>query len=119
MRILLISNVYPPGFLGGYELGAYDVTEHLRQLGHEVQVLTSDYFVDTTGNRNITPVTRELECPALAHQLRGQQQSPLDGPLHNWRNTRRIATALQWFNPDVVLAFNLAGLGPVGFFDFL
>ena len=46
MRILLINNIFPPGFLGGYELGALDVARGLQKCGHEVLVLTSDYFPD-------------------------------------------------------------------------
>ncbi|NUP04858.1 MAG: glycosyltransferase family 4 protein [Polyangiaceae bacterium] len=41
MRLLLLSNLYPPDVLGGYELLARDVTDHLRARGHDVHVLTS------------------------------------------------------------------------------
>ena len=46
MRILVISNLYPPYFMGGYELGCQDVVDGLRQRGHEVTVFTSTYGVD-------------------------------------------------------------------------
>src|SRR6266542_1423162 len=46
MRILVESNVYPPHYIGGYELGCYDVVAGLRARGHEVRVLTSTYGVD-------------------------------------------------------------------------
>lgn len=45
MRILVISNFYPPHFIGGYELGCRDVVEELKARGHEVCVLTSTYGV--------------------------------------------------------------------------
>ena len=45
MKILVVTNFYPPHFIGGYELGCGDVVEGLRARGHQVQVLTSRYGV--------------------------------------------------------------------------
>jgi glycogen synthase len=41
MKILVISNLYPPFHIGGYELGCADVVDDLRGRGHEVNVLTA------------------------------------------------------------------------------
>ena len=41
MRILLLSNLYPPHVQGGAEILAGDVAAGLENLGHEVMVLTS------------------------------------------------------------------------------
>jgi len=41
MKILVISNFYPPYVWGGYELYARDIVIGLKKLGHEVHVLTS------------------------------------------------------------------------------
>jgi glycosyltransferase involved in cell wall biosynthesis len=46
MRILIVSNLYPPFFMGGYELGCQDVVDGLRKRGHAVTVFTSTYGVD-------------------------------------------------------------------------
>src|SRR5437870_5404347 len=46
MKILVISNLYPPHYVGGYELHCEQITEGLRARGHEIQVLTSDYVAD-------------------------------------------------------------------------
>jgi len=43
VKILVISNLYPPAYLGGYELLCQQVVEELRQRGHRVSVLTSDH----------------------------------------------------------------------------
>jgi glycosyltransferase involved in cell wall biosynthesis len=45
MRILIISNLYPPYYIGGYEIGCYDVVEALKAKGHEIKVLTSKYGI--------------------------------------------------------------------------
>jgi hypothetical protein len=41
MRVAVVSNLYPPDVIGGYELLARDVVEGLRARGHEVDLLTS------------------------------------------------------------------------------
>ncbi len=41
MKILILTNLYPPHFLGGYELKCSLHAEQLRDKGHEVYVLTS------------------------------------------------------------------------------
>ena len=45
MKILALTNLYPPHYLGGYELICYMVTNELRARGHDVQVLTSKHVV--------------------------------------------------------------------------
>lgn len=41
MKILALTNLYPPDFLGGYELVCCQVVDALGAAGHEVRVLTS------------------------------------------------------------------------------
>ena len=45
MRILLISNLYPPHYIGGYEIGCKFIADGLSQKGHNVFILTSKYGV--------------------------------------------------------------------------
>ena len=45
MRILTLSNLYPPHYVGGYELRCGKVVEALRRRGHSVEVLTSNHGV--------------------------------------------------------------------------
>ena len=41
MRVLVISNLFPPDVIGGYELLCQDLADGLHERGHEVRVLTS------------------------------------------------------------------------------
>ena len=41
MRVLLVTNLFPPDTLGGYELLAADLARSLRARGHDVQILTT------------------------------------------------------------------------------
>lgn len=43
MKLLIVSNLYPPYIMGGYELGCARVAAALRQRGHQIKVLTSTY----------------------------------------------------------------------------
>jgi glycosyltransferase involved in cell wall biosynthesis len=45
MKLVVFSNLYPPLFVGGYEIGAARVVRELKQRGHDVLVLSShEYF---------------------------------------------------------------------------
>ncbi|MDW8465859.1 MAG: glycosyltransferase [Chloroherpetonaceae bacterium] len=45
LKVLVVISVYPPYYVGGYELGCKEVVEHLRKRGHNVLVVTSTYGV--------------------------------------------------------------------------
>ena len=48
MHVLVISNLFPPAYLGGYELLCQQVVDELRRRNHRVTVLTSDHDADRT-----------------------------------------------------------------------
>ena len=117
MNVLILSNIFPPGFIGGYELGAYDVAQGLHLKGHRVKVLTSDYFLgDGEHNLNLE-VERCLQCTTIRHEIIPQDNF-LDH-YYNFHNIRAIGNALRYFKPDVVLAFNMHGLGGISIIQFL
>ena len=43
MKILAISNLYPPNVVGGYEILCFEVMQALAARGHDITVLTSTY----------------------------------------------------------------------------
>ena len=112
MRILILSNLYPPGFIGGYELGAAEVASGLQAAGHRVEVLTSSYTVDDTGGdlgaEGLPTIHRSLDCTGPS---RSPQEDSWPGAFVLPRNLRELAGKLQTLRPDAVLCFNLAGLG--------
>lgn len=118
MKILAISNLYPPDFIGGYELCCRQVIDGLLARGHEVRVLTT------------TPRT---PCPPVEHVVRDLQLVNCYDPydvLHNRPVTRKLSAAravfvnshnvhvlvdqLRRFQPDVVYLWNLFGTGGLG-----
>jgi glycogen synthase len=117
MKVLLLNNVFPPGFIGGYELGAYDVARGLTSKGHEVRVLTSDYFLDDQGVCEISNVKRTLAWTTLTHEL--IRPSLFEATYYSHWNLRQLGQMMRQFQPDVVLAFNLMGLGVISIVKYL
>ncbi len=46
MKILVISDLYPPYQVGGYEINCKDSVEALVDRGHEITVLTSSWGLE-------------------------------------------------------------------------
>jgi glycosyltransferase involved in cell wall biosynthesis len=72
MRILVVSNLYPPVAFGGYEVECSGVVERLRER-NDVLVLTSDEHGRSTPAQ--PGVRRELV--RLSHDARGARRAPL------------------------------------------
>lgn len=104
MRILIVSDRYPPHSLGGYETAAAATRHALLGQGHDVRVLTSRYRVSTSSVNEEGVwrlLHRPIDSPSLLRQGAWQ--------LGDLRGTRRI---LAEFSPDAVYAFNLSELFP-------
>jgi len=103
MRILVISNLYPPLHLGGYELGCAEIVEHLRDRGHDVVVVTSHHGLEgpqTDGGvyrllRFWPDVADESGWEMLRRERRGQMA------------LKRVIAA---FAPDLLYVFSLYGV---------
>lgn len=120
MKILIISNLFPPGFIGGYELGAYDIAKALYQKGHQINVLTSDHFLDPNNTITEFPVARILEC-TLPVKIKpyNEEETLGKGFFVNIRNIRLIGDVLKKNQPDAIVCFNLHGLGVLGILKYL
>jgi glycosyltransferase involved in cell wall biosynthesis len=119
MRVLIISNLFPPGFVGGYELGALEMARGLRENGHDVRVLTSDYFLDDEGDIADLTVLRTLSCVEPARVAEPRLEQCRRSYLVNPRNLRRVGSELIAFRPEAVMSFNTIGLGAFGLAQFL
>lgn len=116
MRILLLSNLYPPHVLGGAEIVARDFAVGLADLGHEVTVLTSTYGVAKPQQEG--HIWRTLQYTFPAHFDR---QRPVLQQLHlirdyyryfhdaaNVKELRRVIAEVQ---PDVLYVWEITGIG--------
>jgi glycogen synthase len=102
LRVLVVSDRYPPLSIGGYEIACHAVAERLRARGLAVRVLTSTYGLRRT--RIDAHVGRVL------HRF---QDTPSLARLGLWEiaDREQVRMAERW-RPDVVYAWNLRQLFP-------
>ena len=118
MRIVAVSNVYPPGAVGGYELGCAQAVDALAAAGHDVVVLTSRAAAH---DRPSPAIRAELEL-APVYQFQRFQAMPERVQRHvisgasfvHAGNVRVLAETLEDVEPDVVYLWNLFGIGGLG-----
>ncbi|MFQ5749752.1 MAG: glycosyltransferase family 4 protein, partial [Planctomycetota bacterium] len=106
LKILVVSNLFPPAALGGYERRCSLVCQGLLARGHEVHVLTTPPPAEFG--------TLEEEFPHVERSL--SLFLPFDRPVRGakrwrrWRRTRRnhrrMRAVLQHWKPDVVFVWS-------------
>lgn len=110
MRILTISNYFPPFEKGGYEQLCRDVCARLVARGHQLVILTSDHSVRGGTRSAESGVVRRLKLqiqPGLSPGIQfflaraGRER-------HNLAVLQGLAAS---FQPDVVFCWNLENLG--------
>jgi glycosyltransferase involved in cell wall biosynthesis len=118
VRILVLSNLYPPDFIGGYELGCRQAVDALLARGHEVRVLTT---APRTPVPQVPHVRRMLRltdiydryCFPLSAPL-AQEMAWVEAMQINAFNVHSLIAELEDFRPDVAYLWLLAGVGGLG-----
>ncbi|KAM3097760.1 glycosyltransferase family 4 protein [Phormidesmis sp. 146-35] len=110
MRILVVTNLYPPQILGGYERSIADFARLFQHRGHRVLVLTSDTPEFLASHPSQYPEPAIERCFSLLGQWTSQgpkwrSEELLDAIVS--QNQAVLAQHLQSFRPDVCLAGNL------------
>lgn len=121
MRLMIISNLYPPRGLGGYEIAAQDVADGLAALGHEVRVLTSPMEDDRPADDAHVHRILGLKTfgPVPDTTLSVSRFLHYEAAVSQVDNSLILLGELREFAPDHVMAFNLVGLGGIGLIDVL
>ena len=106
MRALVISNLFPPHALGGYERSCADVVDRWRADGHHVTVLATSHRVDGVADDGSDGVERSLPSTSLYGER---------APFHRRPTVERAArrvidAAIDRTKPDVALVWNVAGV---------
>ncbi|KZX19764.1 glycosyltransferase family 4 protein [Rathayibacter tanaceti] len=124
MRLLFLSNLYPPQVLGGYEMTCARVAEAMAARGHTVRVLTTPTYLPpeptaspdvevhrTLSLRTYFPLPQTgTEVARLMHH---------ESAVSRFENTRILLEELRDFAPTHVVAFNLLGIGGLALIDLL
>jgi glycosyltransferase involved in cell wall biosynthesis len=107
MRVLIVSNYYPPSYIGGYELGCSEVVETLKARGHTVVVLTSTYRIDDAPNDEAVSRCLELTTPSSGGDgIRGSIRLLAV----EFGNRRAFKRACDRIRPDIVYFWNMRHL---------
>jgi len=111
VRVLQVSNLYPPYWIGGYEQIAQWITEGLRERGHDVHVLTGRGPA-LIGDPSVT-MGLDLDQAALLEMHRGNGIALPGGLVGGFRHTvisprnfHACRAAIASFRPDVLSFWN-------------
>ena len=110
LRILVITNLYPPQVLGGYERSIADFARLLQHRGHTVLVLTSDTPQFSASHTSLHPDPPVERCLLLMGEWSSQGSRWFDHPRIvevTQQNQGVLKHHLDQFQPDVCLAGNL------------
>jgi glycosyltransferase involved in cell wall biosynthesis len=120
VKVLVLSNLYPPDVMGGYEVCCAHMVDALRSRGHEVRVLTAPPRVPT-GRIDPAHVRRRFKRVDIWSTSSYQQTIPICAHLDqneshriSAHNVHVLLDELADFRPDVVFLHMLLGLGAMG-----
>lgn len=114
MKILFISNLYPPNQLGGYEELCWEVASKLAARGHEISVLTSPVGGKSShwAGQKIFQSLRLLTGKTVYDSFSGPNYLR---ETYKVQSRRALVDCINNVNPDVIYCWNLYGLD-VSFF---
>ena len=106
MKVLVISNFYPPHHVSGYALLCCDVMRGLEARGHEVTVLTSTLGVEDETVEGRVHRVLTLESPLDFYR----PAKALGYPIASRRNVRHVRETVSAVQPDVIFIWGLWNL---------
>ena len=112
MRILVVSNLYPPQELGGYGRSIYDFANVLCSRGHHTRVLTSNMPQWQRGHEDEPHVSRSLTLYGNWENGTTTQAAPDVVLATTLKHHRLLADAVKSFQPDACLVGNIDFLSP-------
>lgn len=120
MRILVVSNYYPPYVMGGAEISAANQVALLHQAGHELRVWTRAVtpLPEEAPSQDTVPV-RRIKRPYPYEDYRSREVGAVQKLKWHAQDMRGDFTTekaallqeLAEFNPDLIFVHNLQGLG--------
>jgi glycogen(starch) synthase len=110
MRILFLSNFYPPASRGGYEQWCQEVLDGLRSRGHVVEVITSAHGKSILQTSDPAWVHRSLHLEMELASLKNAFQFFTHRKKRERENFNYIGKFIEQFKPDVVLIWGMWNL---------
>jgi glycogen(starch) synthase len=107
MKILVITNLYPPHEIGGYELRCRDVCDRLMASGHDVHILTSNHTVAGRTDIPQPHVSRKLRINGMY----GNPWLPIQRLYSLERqNHEALVREIEAVHPDIIHVWNMGGI---------
>lgn len=107
MRLLFLTNLYPPHGKGGYEEWCQEVATELRKRGHEVIVLTSLHGSGADSNVDPTWVRRELYLEMELASLRNGVQFFTARQQRAKENFDTLRSYIRRFQPELIMVWGM------------
>jgi glycosyltransferase involved in cell wall biosynthesis len=106
MRILFLSNLYPPHVIGGYETLCMEAVQGLAKRGHVVSVLTSTYGCDHESSEGNIHRLLSLEGDLQFYKI----QDAWSYPQRSQRNLEHLRRLIADQKPDIVFIWGMWNL---------
>lgn len=106
MRILFLSNLYPPHVIGGYETLCREAVEGLMERGHRVSVLTSTYGYGREVMEDNVHRLLSLESDLQFYKMKNAWSYPK----RNQRNLEHLDRLIKNEKPDIVFIWGMWNL---------
>jgi glycosyltransferase involved in cell wall biosynthesis len=106
MKILFLTNLYPPHVIGGYETLCMEAVDGLAKRGHEVSVLTSTYGYDREFSKGHVHRLLSLEGDLQFYKMKDAWTYPQ----RNERNLNHLRRLIAEQQPDLVFIWGMWNL---------
>ena len=107
MRLLFLTNFYPPASRGGYEQWCQEVADGLLARGHDVLVLTSTYGRENLQSADLKWVRRELHLEMEIASLRNAFQFFTSRKKRELENLEILQGVVERHKPNAVLVWGM------------
>lgn len=98
MKILVLSNYYPPYYIGGYELACFDTVKYLESAGHDVCILTGEYKKTSKSYEKIYRKLKYINYDDPSYLNKNQIEE------FNYEITKEV---IEKYKPDLVYIWSL------------
>jgi len=112
MKILFISNLLPPNFIGGYEIACYDTYKLFKKNNLECAILTSDFILNDSISINTEHENKESIFRLLKIHTDFKNNTNCPSYLQVEKHNINVLTDfIKHYKPNIVYYWNLWGLG--------
>ena len=110
MKLLFISNFYPPASRGGYELWCQEIAENFKKKNHDVMILTSKHGKDRISTDQPNWVRRDLYLEMELNSPWNWLKFFTERNRNEHQNLLIIKEIIKSFSPDFILVWGMWNL---------